>query len=72
MRFIKQAQELGFSLEEIKGLLATGGERYFEAALLWRYLADIRKMSFAQIMSESVNRESVDEEMGAWAKAQDK
>ncbi len=25
MQFIKQAQELGFSLEEIKGLLATGG-----------------------------------------------
>ncbi len=24
MRFIKQAQELGFSLDEIKGLLATG------------------------------------------------
>ncbi|HKO99344.1 MAG TPA: MerR family transcriptional regulator [Pyrinomonadaceae bacterium] len=25
VQFIKQAQELGFSLEEIKGLLATGG-----------------------------------------------
>lgn len=25
VRFIKQAQELGFSLDEIKGLLATGG-----------------------------------------------
>jgi len=25
VKFIKQAQELGFSLEEIKGLLATGG-----------------------------------------------
>jgi len=25
IRFIKQAQELGFSLDEIKGLLATGG-----------------------------------------------
>ena len=25
VRFIKQAQELGFTLEEIKGLLATGG-----------------------------------------------
>lgn len=25
VRFIKQAQELGFSLHEIKGLLATGG-----------------------------------------------
>ncbi len=25
VRFIKQAQELGFSLKEIKGLLATGG-----------------------------------------------
>ena len=25
VRFIRQAQELGFSLEEIKGLLATGG-----------------------------------------------
>lgn len=25
VRFIKQAQELGFSLEEIKGLVATGG-----------------------------------------------
>ncbi|MFN2494232.1 MAG: MerR family transcriptional regulator, partial [Pyrinomonadaceae bacterium] len=25
VQFIKQAQELGFSLDEIKGLLATGG-----------------------------------------------
>ena len=25
MQFIKQAQDLGFSLEEIKGLMATGG-----------------------------------------------
>ncbi len=45
-------------------------KRYFEAALLWRYLADIRKMTFAEIMSDSVVRESVDEEMRAWAKAQ--
>src|SRR6266851_5964903 len=43
-------------------------KRYFEAALLWRYLADIRKMTFAEIMSDSVVRESVDEEMRAWAK----
>ena len=26
VKFIKQAQDLGFSLDEIKGLLATGGE----------------------------------------------
>jgi hypothetical protein len=41
---------------------------YFEAAILWRYLAEIRKMSFAEIMNDSVVRERVDKEMRAWAK----
>jgi hypothetical protein len=45
-------------------------KRYFEAAILWRYLVDIRKMTFAEIMSNSVVRESVDAEMRAWAKTQ--
>src|SRR5260370_32629752 len=47
-------------------------KRYFEAAILWRYLAEIRKMSFAEIMSDSIIREKVDEEMRAWAKEQGK
>jgi hypothetical protein len=47
-------------------------KRYFEAAILWRYLADVRKMSFAEIMSDSVVREGVVEEMYAWGKAQNK
>ncbi len=45
-------------------------KRYFEAAILWRYLADIRKMSFAEIMSDSVVQERVDQEMRVWAKSQ--
>jgi hypothetical protein len=45
-------------------------KRYFEAAILWRYLADIRKMSFGEIMNDSVVRERVDEELRAWAKTQ--
>jgi len=47
-------------------------KRYFEAAILWRYLADIRKMSFAEIMSASVVREVVVEDMHAWERAQNK
>jgi hypothetical protein len=47
-------------------------KRYFEAAILWRYLADIRKMSFAQIMSDSVVREGVVEEIHGWEKDQNK
>jgi hypothetical protein len=43
---------------------------YFEAGILWRYLAEIRKMSFAEIMSESVVRERVDQDMRTWAIAQ--
>jgi len=51
---------------------ATVPKRYFEAAILWRYLADIRKMSFAEIMSDSVVREAVVEEIHGWEKAQNK
>jgi hypothetical protein len=47
-------------------------KQYFEAEILWRYLADIRKMSFAEIMSDSVIREKVDKEMRTWAKEQGK
>jgi hypothetical protein len=43
---------------------------YFEASILWRYLAEIRKMSFAEIMSDSVVQEKVEQEMRAWAIAQ--
>ena len=43
VRFIKQAQELGFSLDEIKGLLATGGadECQKVSDLLRRKLSEI-------------------------------
>ncbi len=43
IRFIKQAQELGFSLDEIKSLLATGGAEECERVrdLLQIKLADI-------------------------------
>jgi len=47
-------------------------KRYFEAVVLWRYLADIRKMRFAEIMSASVVREGVVKEMHGWEKAQNK
>ena len=39
---------------------------YFKASILWRFLAEIRKMSFAEIMSESVVRERVDQDMRTW------
>jgi len=42
--------------------------RYFEAALLWRYLAEVRKLSFAEIMNDAVVREEVEAQMRAWAK----
>lgn len=42
--------------------------RYFEAALLWRYLADVRKLSLAEIMSDAVVREKAEAEMRAWAR----
>lgn len=43
VRFIKQAQELGFSLDEIKGVLATGGaeECLRVRDLLKRKLSDL-------------------------------
>jgi hypothetical protein len=64
-------------VEDLRMLESAGDDsavpkRYFEAAILWRYLADVRKMSFAEIMSHSVVREGVVEEMYAWGKAQNK
>lgn len=43
VRFIKQAQELGFSLDEIKGVLATGGAEECRRVrdLLKRKLSDL-------------------------------
>ena len=43
VQFIKQAQELGFSLDEIKGLLATGGAEECKRVrdLLQRKLAEL-------------------------------
>ncbi len=43
VRFIKQAQELGFSLDEIKGVLATGGAEECRKVrdLLKRKLSDL-------------------------------
>jgi hypothetical protein len=42
--------------------------QYFEAAILWRYLIEIRGLSFAAIMSDSIRNEQVEEEMRTWAK----
>jgi hypothetical protein len=45
--------------------------RYFEALILWRYLVEVCKMTFDQIMDNSVVRERVDDDISAWEKTED-
>ncbi len=49
IKFIKQAQELGFSLDEIKGLLASGG------AEECRQVRDLLKLKLAE-MDEQIKK----------------
>lgn len=62
IRFIKQAQELGFSLDEIKGLLTSGGAEECEQVrdLLQRKLSEmdeqIKKMkAFRKILAKHLD-----------------
>jgi len=64
-------------IEDLRMLESAGSDfgvpkQYFEAAILWRYLADVRKLSFAEIMSDAVVREAVVEEIHGWEKVQNK
>ena len=62
IRFIKQAQELGFSLDEIKGLLTSGGAEECERVrdLLQRKLSEmdeqIKKMkAFRKVLAKHLD-----------------
>lgn len=62
IKFIKQAQELGFSLEEIKGLLTSGGAEECERVrdLLQRKLSEmdeqIKKMkAFRKVLAKHLD-----------------
>src|SRR6266852_5553928 len=44
--------------------------QYFEAELLWRYLIEVRKLGFQEVMSDSIELNAVETEMHCWEKAQ--